>query len=396
MPQIQFGRDQLRAIRLANEWLRYGNYNEKPVFTIVGFAGSGKSSVLRQIIFESGVPEYKIAFVCFTGKAANVLRQKGINAVTCHRLIYNTSVGSTGNPIFRKKKNLPGNIELICIDEAGMLPKDIMNDIMSFGVPIIAMGDSGQLAPIFGENQCLQNPDVVLTEVYRQKEGSSVLELATDIRNGVDCFSKKYKKGVKIIGSEQFEISMMKSHDITICSTNATRAGLNAAYRKIMGCTSPLPQEGEHIVCSANNFKDVYDYHGIDVCLVNGLAGRVGSRAYEIDTGTLFFAFLPDGMPGLRIPVYAERSGFMSIYEDIGQRAETIPKSFRTAFINQTERTVNTFEYFYCCTCHKMQGSEAPKIIIYDDCFYNDEQNYRRWLYTAVTRATESVLIVRT
>lgn len=392
MPQITFGNDQMNAIRMAGEWANSPLLFQKPVFVIGGYAGTGKSTVLSQILYNMGIPMYKVAFATFTGKAAVVLRRKGMNAITIHKLIYITSSSKSGRPCFRLKRNLPPNVELICIDELGMVPQEIMDDIVSFHIPILGLGDPGQLPPVFGKNVYMDNPDCFLTEVFRQSGDSSLLQIATDIRNGINPYEQKYADDVKISDSVNFK-GDIRSFDQILCSSNRNRRDINVKYRELLGKQTPLPTAGEKVICQLNNFNEVYTYdESIDVCLVNGLTGTLIDDAIEVSENVIFFRFKPDGM-NMEIPVFSKRQTFMDNYVDWEIVKEKKKQLFQVEIYNG--KMVNDFDYGYCITCHKSQGSEWDNVLVYDDCFYHDDQNYRRWLYTAVTRAKKQVTVVK-
>lgn len=394
MPILKFGKDQINAINSAGMWYSSGGFLQKPIFVIAGYAGTGKSTVLSQVLMNMGIPNYKIAYVTYTGKAAVVLRQKGLSAYTIHKLIYNVSISkTTGEPIFRKKPKLPSNIELICIDELGMVPQKIMEDILSFGIPILGLGDPGQLPPIYGENEFISNPDVFLTEVFRQKGDSDLLTLATDIRNGVDVYNTSYPNGGVEIYSGEFDHSRMNQYDQILCSKNINRTNININFRNMMRINTPLPIAGEKVICGLNNFSECYPYKDIDVCLVNGLMGITTTDAIEIDNDVIYFKFQPDKM-NIQIPVYAKKQPFLDNYEDFGNSVSaTGDEQFKVSLYE--DRIVNVFDYAYAITTHKSQGSEWDNVLVYDDCFYHDDKNYGRWLYTSVTRAKKSVTIVK-
>jgi exodeoxyribonuclease-5 len=397
MNQFTLSEDQQLATRLAVEWFHSALYLHKNIFVISGYAGSGKSTVLSYIIMQLNIPQYKIIYAAYTGKAATVLRKKGLNAVTVHRLIYNTSITKEGKPIFRKKKHLGGNIELICIDELSLVPNQIMYDILSYNIPVLALGDEGQLPPIYGENDFIHNPDVSLTTIHRQQKDSGILQLATDIRNGIDFTKKSYPNDVTIIDGSKMLFEDMLNYDQILCSTNKTRIYINNRIRELLGASSSLPMKGEKVICCYNNFRDSYKWEELEVFLVNGLIGYIRSTVYEYDDKTLFFVFEPEGFPKLYIHTYANKKEFIDNYENVGQKAEPVPKEMRYILDSEKQSThsVNYFTTGYCISCHRAQGSEFPSVLVYDDCFYNDDINYFKWLYTAVTRAQQTLTLAR-
>ena len=394
MGQMNFGNDQLRAIKMAREWFKSGDFLRKPIFVIGGYAGTGKSTVLNQVLCELNIPNYKVAYVTYTGKAAVVLRKKGLNAITIHKLIYRTmKTSSSGKPSFKLKKHIPPNIELICIDELGMVPNNMMLDIMTFHVPILGLGDPGQLPPVFGENVFIKYSDVFLSEVFRQSSDSSLLKAATDIRNHIDLYSQKYHDDVKIFNNTNFKGDILE-YDQILCSSNKNRRDINVKCRELMGIKSKIPIKGEKVICQMNNFNDSYSYESnIEVCLVNGLTGVLLTDAVDIGQDVVFFMFGPEGMPGLSIPVIARKDSFEDNYESWDHVREKRKQGLELKFYG--DKIVNDFDFGYCITVHKSQGSEWPNVLVYDDCFYHNKSDYERWLYTAVTRARKEITVVK-
>ena len=120
-----------------------------------------------------------MAYVAYTGKAAEVLRKKGCpNATTAHKLIYETFPLSNGKFLHRPKISL-GDYKVIVVDEISMLPKDMWQQLLSYRVFIIACGDPFQIPPISSDddNLVLKNPHVFLDEIMRQAEDSEIIRL---------------------------------------------------------------------------------------------------------------------------------------------------------------------------------------------------------------------------
>lgn len=397
MGQIEFDSDQKNAIAAAEYWyMNCCNYKKgKSIFVLSGYAGTGKSTILSFILARIGIPLYKVAFVTFTGKAANVLRQKKLNAFTIHSFIYNVGVTPTGQIFFRKKPKLPSNIELICIDEVGMVPNEIMHDILSYDVPVLCMGDGCQLPPIFGENEFISNPDAILSTVHRQKSDSSLLQLATDIRNGVNIYTQKYNDDVQIIPASKFNFNNILNYDQILCSTNANRYSLNVLARKLLKRKSIFPEAGEKIICEKNNFKDFIKIDNIQVFLVNGLTGINIIDSANVNDDIILLRFRPDTCYQ-DMSVYAKKNNFACIYDNTINSAHSDATDSDVLKFYEDGSVINEFTYGYAITTHKSQGSEWPSVLVYDDCFFKNDLNYMRWLYTSVTRAKEKVTIIQT
>lgn len=115
----------------------------EPYTCIAGYAGTGKSTLVRFIISALHLdPEIQVAYVSLTGKAASVLRHKGCpNATTAHKLLYFSSKDKYGKFIFKPKPSLDSDLKLIIVDEISMLPKGIWERLLTHHVHVIALGD---------------------------------------------------------------------------------------------------------------------------------------------------------------------------------------------------------------------------------------------------------------
>ena len=139
---------QEMAVKLGASW--YSN-RTKPVFTIAGYAGTGKTYTVSRLVEAPNISRHQIKFVTLTGKASLVLTKHGNPACTIHKLIYDPETiidPKTGKKkvIFNLKEELDEDIRLIIIDEMSMVNRDIMKDLLSFKVPIVCLGDPGQLS----------------------------------------------------------------------------------------------------------------------------------------------------------------------------------------------------------------------------------------------------------
>ena len=134
-------------------------------------------------------------FAAFTGKAALVMRSKGCErASTIHSLIYKTRESGEEVPSFDLWDDAPASkAALIVIDECSMVDAELGRDLMSFGVPLLVLGDPAQLPPIQGGGFFTEaEPDAMLTEVHRQAEDNPIIRLSMDIRAGLDLEPGRY------------------------------------------------------------------------------------------------------------------------------------------------------------------------------------------------------------
>jgi len=150
-----------------------------------GYAGTGKTtliSLLRQLIYDQ-TPQKRVAFACYTGKAAQVLKSKLTeqNTIypqdfcgTIHSLMYTAQTDVDGK-ILAWRRNLTIPYDLLIVDEASMVTEDIWRDLCKYQLPIVAVGDHGQLPPIGGNFNLMENPQLRLEKIHRQEHNNRLL-----------------------------------------------------------------------------------------------------------------------------------------------------------------------------------------------------------------------------
>ena len=277
---------QEECVKKAIEW--YRNISSKQTFEISGPAGSGKTTIVRTIIQELGVKIEDVLFVAYVGKAALQLTRSGVNGRTIHSTFYNiefvpvkdeegTAIIKNGKlvtrPEFVKKEEIPRNIKLIVIDEAPMVNETFGNDIESFGVPIICLGDLQQLPPVIGGSKYLIRPDYVLTKIMRQAEGNPIIYLSQLASRGEKIPYGKYGERCFVIPKERINDNMLLGADMILSPTNRSRCFYNRYIREeLRHIDSELPMEGEKLICRKNNRNRII---GDGIYLVNGMIGFV-------------------------------------------------------------------------------------------------------------------------
>lgn len=373
---------QRTAIEKAIEWY-FGRSHEQRVFVVGGFAGTGKTTIVKLMIEILGLTKFQVLFSAFTGKAVNVLRLRGNIAQTIHRTFYQI-YGSGSRIQFRLKSSLPSIIKLIVIDEVSMVNDKIMEDILSFGVPVLCMGDPGQLPPIFGGNKYIKEPDVFLTEVMRQDDKSGILTLATKARQNEvipfgeygDSFVLPYDK-----------IQPLESYDTVLCWRNATRVRLNNMIRSNLGITHSYPIKGEKLICLNNSYVHDLEYEGLGMLIVNGLNCISVSEPYDIDdeSDTFKLKFKPDFIP--QNNVFFDTRCEKALFDT--QSTGSVWKESEDA---DRDDDIVKVDFGYALTVHKSQGSEWGNVLIIND-YEGNPRNYPNWLYTAITRGKKSITL---
>lgn len=379
--------EQKDAIVKACTWYYDTNYKKKNYFIISGYAGTGKSTIVKTLISVLGLANYNVLFAAFTGKASLILRMKGNMANTIHKSFYNIYYGDNGMYHFHLKRSLPSTIKLIVIDECSMINDKMINDILSFNLPTIFLGDIGQLPPVIGVNSLLKdvkNIDAQLTKIMRQDDTSGILDLATKSRNGERLKVGTYKN-CRVLHLK--DIEDIGKYNIILTWRNSTRKLFNQAVRTHLGLKSVYPLKDEKVIGLKNNYFHQIEYEGIPIFPVNGLPSTVKSD-YLItkDRKNIILEYKPDFIldpkgPNFKTICHAEYFDQYNIDLD------------KDPFFLNDESDIVHLDYGYAVTVAKSQGSEYKRGLILDE-YNGPEDTHFKFLYTGITRFREGVDIV--
>lgn len=377
---------------------RYRN-NEKYV-VIGGYAGTGKSTLVKFIIEALNVEPSKVAYATFTGKAAEVLRKKGnANAMTLHRLLYD-SIPRPGGGFIRKPK-LQLDYNIIVVDEVSMVPKSMIDMLLHHKVYIIFLGDPFQL-PQIDKNEThtlLDNPHIFLDQVMRQAAESEIIQLTMKIRNGEQI---DFMNGKEVIIAPK--VSLVTGHltwaDQIICATNASRISLNNQMREILGY-SGLPQDGEKMICLRNYWEDFSEDGSSS--LVNGMTGIIKNPFESFRMAPMYVKMKNHKIDIIQGKFISDDGKtFNSVEMDKGMiTAGEFSLDWRETYaLSKLKNRIGDiipreFTFGYAITCHKSQGSEWGKVLVIEERFPFNKKEHARWLYTACTRAAEKLVLVR-
>lgn len=376
---------QEEGLRLAIQ--RYKN--KEPYTVISGYAGSGKSTLVKFIISALGLYNEDVAYIAYTGKAALVLKEKGCpNATTAHRLLYQSFPRKDGTFYHKPRKPLEYPYKLIVVDEISMLPKEMWNLLLSHRVHILALGDPGQLPPIGEDNGILQNPHVFLDEIMRQAQESEIIRLSMSVREGNEL--KLYKGNeVQIIEKKELVSGMLTWADQILVAKNETRRKVNQLMRgylhNVFDDTNPV--NGDKVICLRNYWDEPNEINDV---MVNGTIGYISNiqeipHLHPLLRNTRIVNFTPDYSQHKFNDLLIDNQLLTTGYPIINQ------KNF-----NMFKRLPNRpkeFDYGYAITCHKSQGSEYDKVLVFEEWLKGGDHS--RWLYTAATRAKEKLVIVK-
>lgn len=372
--------EQHRAIREIIDWYRHGGQE----FYLAGYAGVGKSTVAAMAIEELGAVcgVRRVLTAAYTGKAASVLRKKGIeSAQTIHSLIYTAVVDEdTGELHFVISEESPAaNADLIVLDECSMVDQAMADDLRSFGAKILVMGDPGQLPPISGQGAFTnREPDVFLREIHRQAADSPIIELATLARQGRPLPAGYAKNGVQVLPlTKETQPLVYREGTQPICGLNRVRYVYNLRIRTRRGFGGELPQPGERVICCRNNREEG---------LFNGSTGTMLSAGREHPSlrGAVCLDVKLDDLSrpsvGLDVDPYLIRRHFSAAV------VKKLPLPRGTPWLNE-------FDFGHVLTAHKAQGSSWDDVTVIDDsaAFRDTRSN---WLYTSITRAERSLTVL--
>ncbi len=288
---MQWSSQQTGALDAVGRWLRQ---SADQCFRLFGFAGTGKSTLAKYLAEDAG----QVLFGAYTGKAASVMRKRGCpNAYTIHQLIYlpssrsrarlnaleeelweleheipyedraeNAAIKKVKAKIEEEKRRLKSpmftlnpespvkDADLIVIDECSMVDERMGMDLLSFGTPVLVLGDPAQLPPVRGGNFFTgQRPDVMLTEIHRQAKGNPIIELATRIREGRGLADGHYGESLVMRGKPPQDL--VTGCDQVLVGTNEMRRKCNGKMRRLLDCQGGLPVTGDKLVCLRNDHE---------------------------------------------------------------------------------------------------------------------------------------------
>lgn len=384
------------------------NSNKKPFYFINGYAGTGKTTIMRFLLDNFKRKFFRIA--TFTGKAAKVVKERtGYNCQTIHSLIYIPVYDEYGNIkrwILNHDEIANSEIKFIVLDEVSMVGGKMWRDLLSFNKPIIVFGDTFQLPPVSGDEIFTTNmADITLTEIHRQALENPIVRLSMDIRNGKTIPLGNFdNKVIKISNMNEFfkdeKGYRLQDFEQIICGKNLTRNVINNFYREnILGIKDKFPvkeeklivlknnhfiglMNGEILTCKSNmlfyndntgilTYKTDFDIEKDKITIENNK--RNGIKKKKPDNHSLLISDLYDNKIRERIfAALAENNPGKLVY-----RAPYLETDFA-----------------YAITCHKSQGSQYESGIIFDES-YIFRDNKDRWLYTALTRFVDKCIIVQ-
>lgn len=384
---MELSKDQEKALAALLAW--YKVPARSPYITLGGYAGTGKTTLIAVLKNEllkinKGL---KISFCSYTGKAAqnlkNKLKEGGALSVrdtvsTIHGLIYTPRENEAGHIVGWDRKDMLER-DLIIVDEASMVDGFIWTDLLSYGIPIIAVGDHGQLPPIAGKFNLMQRPELLLEHIHRQAAGNPIINVSQYARTTGRVPAERYGPGVVKYLKEDCDaqersgelLEGWSPETLVLCGYNSTRNKINQFIRANLGFETPEPSSGDRVICLRNNHKK-------GIC--NGMLGTVLHMAKYRPDWYHAEIQLDDREKPYEGLIYGPQFG--------AGRGVNFTKDRKLAMMG------DLFDFGYALTVHKAQGSQARRVVMFEERFPKmDDDMWRRWLYTGVTRAEEELYL---
>ncbi len=424
--------------------------DEEKIFLLKGYAGTGKTTVMSALVKALKRLQQKTILLAPTGRAAKVFSfYSDTTALTIHKKIYRQK--SATELVFQLSDNLHTET-LFIVDEASMISTaggetdfgsgNLLDDLIHYvyggsGCSLLLMGDTAQLPPVMQENSPaleksklesygLKVHDFTLTRVVRQALESGILYNATLLRQALtDELTSELPRlnlsaftDIKALSGMELVDEVQRSYDGVGASDTLiiTRSNKRAVFfnNGIRGRVIQQEEEisnGDLLMVTRNNYFWNRPYKEIDfiangdiveVTRVRKFREMYGFRFVELSLHSLDAGWDIDALvllDSLQVETPAlmhqlSDTLFRAVeedYLDIGSRRERYRKMMENEFLNALQ-----VKFAYSVTCHKAQGGQWKKVFI-DMSRMPDmaiDRNYYRWLYTALTRATESVFLV--
>lgn len=368
---MKFSPQQSSAVDAVARWYEDGR---QPIFRIFGYAGTGKTTLARH--FAEHI-DGDVQYAAFTGKAAMVMRKNGCaGASTIHSILYKVKQDEhTGKTSFKKRPKFElAKIKLFIIDECSMVDEELGKDLLSYHIPVLVLGDPGQLPPVNGGGYFTNHePDVMLEEIHRQAADNPIIRIATDVREGRGLVVGDYG-AVKIITKRDVGPELVTNASQVLVGVNRTRQNYNRRMRELAGHQGTFPVPGDRLVALKNDHPNGILNGGLWSVLEVKKRGRgtVEDHCIHMLVKSLDF----DGTAPVEVRCREELF--------LGKEREVPWKELRGT---------QQFDFGYALTVHKAQGSQWPDVCLFDESgsFGADRG---RHLYTGITRAAEQLTIV--
>ncbi len=444
---------QLEVMRHLSAFLLSEKAN--PVYILKGYAGTGKTSLVGTLVKVLPMLQMRFVLMAPTGRAAKVLQSySGKPASTIHRKIYMRRSAADGAVRLVVAPNMHRNT-LFIVDEASMIGDNnseggryvagsLLNDLMEYvqdgeDCRLLLIGDHAQLPPVGIDSSpaldlvylkasfSVTIASYELTEVMRQALESGLLSNATALRSFLQqerfelpLFSLNNHTDISMAGAYDFEELLHEAFGgrefgkaVIICRSNRRANNFNNAVRaRILGYDDVL-SGGELLMVVKNNYHWISEPGAMgfiangDMMVVNRLIRTEEMYGFLFADADVSFPDYPEQqsiqvklllntltIDGPALPEQDLRKLTTAIeedYADIPNRSQRREKLRSDPYFNALQ-----VKYAYALTCHKTQGGQWPLVFVDGGGLpaENLDASALRWLYTALTRAIQRLVLV--
>lgn len=431
--------------------------NPKKTFVLKGYAGTGKTSFVQSLVKSLPIAKMNTVLLAPTGRAAKVLQHySGHSAFTIHKNIYFNQINKSGQLVSRLKENKNRNT-LFIVDEASMIPgistgssgqlfgnQDLLSDLISYiyngkNCFLMLIGDTAQLPPVgFDLSPALdldelssffnlQVSAIELTEVVRQETDSGILANATFLRNQIrlETFTPPFFNlsgfvDITSITGETLEDELNNAYsrfgeeNVVVITRSNKRANIfNREIRNRILFREGVIQSGDLMMVVKNNYhwlteenqsgfiangdiieilqlKEYKSLYGFDFAEVSmRLVDYPNDPPLDV---TLLLDTIESEGPAL---TYDDNNKLfnqvLADYTELKSKSARIKAVKENPFFNALQ-----VKFANAMTCHKTQGGQWDAVFV-DQGYVTDEmlnRDYARWLYTALTRATQKLYLI--
>lgn len=386
--KVQYAPSQKEAIQTALM---------SPMLLLTGGPGTGKTTVIKGIVELYGELHgcslepndyndenpYPIRLVAPTGRAAKRMSEAtGLPAVTIHRLL-----GWNGVEGFQHDEENPISGKLLIVDEVSMVDTWLANQLFKSlpeSIQVICVGDEDQL-PSVGPGQVLKDflqsnviPTVRLTDIYRQSEGSSIIELAHEIKKGklptdiampkadrsfIKCGAGQVLEVVKKVAANAKKKGYSARDIQVLAPMYRGPAGIDSLNVMLQELFNPPSQDKREI-----SYGDIIYRNGDKILQ---LVNQPESNVFNGDIGEVVSIF------------YAKENT---------EKQDLVVVSYDGNEVTYTKQDLNQITHAYCCSIHKSQGSEFPIVILpLVKSYYRMLR--KNLIYTAITRSKDFLIL---
>ncbi len=443
--------DQEILINRVSEFLE--DNSERKVFVLKGYAGTGKTSFIKTLVKTLPACDFTFSLLAPTGRAAKVITDyTSVHASTIHRTIYEITP-SKGGVIKVKLSNNKEERKIFIVDEASMISsgddksllkgRNLLNDLFNYvfetrECSLFFIGDTAQLPPVGETNSIaldekyLENNfkakvfTVELKEVVRQARDSGILMNATSLRiligksasepvlksEGFKDVEQLFNDSLKDNLEQQYS-GKNSSETLIVCRSNKQANRYNNFIRSSLLGFEDVINSGDRLMVVKNNYfwleKDSstgFIANG-DIIRIKKVLDTEKKFGFHFANAIIEFTDYP-GEGELEVKLLLDtinsespslnqlefKKLFDEVYNSFGKKIKAsarLSKTYTDPYFNALQ-----VKFSYAVTCHKAQGGQWPTVFVdagyMNEAMYNTE--YLRWLYTAITRATNRLLFV--